>query len=98
MADAQMAGRLVAGGIDVSDPAHVADTVAGQADDGGAGVWGGWSATALSTTATAPFRFTPRSTPAGARWWAKPPRATPARSLWPSSPTWSSASRAARRF
>jgi transposase len=43
---------------------------------------GEWSATALSTTATAPFRCTPRLTPAMARWWAKPPRATPARSLF----------------
>jgi hypothetical protein len=45
---------------------------------------GGWSATALNTIATAPFRCTPRLTRAMVRWWAKPPRATPARSSWPS--------------
>jgi transposase len=59
---------------------------------------GGWSATALSTTATAPFRCTPRLTPKAAKWWAKPPRATPVRNLSPSSRNWSLISHVARRF
>src|SRR5579864_6637151 len=52
----------------------------------------------LSTTATARFRCTPRSTRAMARCSAKLPRVIPARSLSPSSPSWWPISRAARRF